>query len=116
MEIKYSRHPDYCFLALIGQFWEQKDFTAFDASVELSGASGVCFLAADISRVSFLSSQALGRLVRVYSRWKEAGKQFVLIGPSGSVKETLSLAQFDVFMTIFGSPADFETFVKSKVG
>jgi anti-anti-sigma factor len=110
MEIKISLTERYVIMEMIGQFWEHKDFVSYEDTVAQFVKSGRTMLVADFSRISFISSQALGRLVRTYSKTKEDGKSFVLLNPTGSVKETLDIAGFNEFLAIFNSKEDLDAF------
>jgi anti-anti-sigma factor len=116
MEVKKSNAATHCIIEMIGQFWEQKDFKLFDDSLEDCRKRGRFVVGADMSRVTFLSSQALGRLARAYSTLNKAGGHFVVINPVRSIRETLNISGIDQFMKIFETREEFEIFAVSLAG
>jgi anti-anti-sigma factor len=110
MEIKLLKKPEYAIIEMIGQFWEPKDIIMFEDALEKCIQEGIPVIAADFTRVSFLSSQALGKLVRAYSKMNKAGGHFVLLNPVGSIKETLGIAGITEFMKILDTKEQVAAF------
>jgi anti-anti-sigma factor len=111
MEIKTVKAEKYGLIEMIGQFWESKDVESFDEAVTQFRVLGLSNVVADFTRISFISSQALGTIVRAYSNIKEAGGHFILLGPLGSVKETIQIAGFAQFMPICPSRDKLDSFI-----
>ena len=97
----------------MGQFWEHKDVVEFDNTITRMMLMGYKVIAADFSRISFISSQALGRMVNAYSKMKESGGYFILVNPVGSVKETIGIAGFADFMKICPAREQLDAFIDS---
>ncbi|MBD3391210.1 MAG: STAS domain-containing protein [Chitinivibrionales bacterium] len=106
MEFKLSLTGSFGKIEMIGQFWEHGDFAAFEKAIEDCLGQGLTIAVVDLSRLTFVSSQGLGRLVRAYSKMREAGGELALLSPLGSVRETIEIAGFADFMNIYNSEAE----------
>ncbi len=112
MELKASQTESYGLVELIGQFWEHKDFQVFEEAIAGFVAAGLKTAVLDMSRLSFISSQGLGRLVRAYSHMNRAGGGVVLLCPVGSVRETIEIAGFAEFLKICTSSDELDAHLK----
>lgn len=68
-----------------------------DRLVATEGANG---LVVDLSEVSYLDSSALGMLLLLRDRAKQANKPVALTGVKGNVQQVLEIANFGKMFTI----------------
>ena len=85
---------------LIGQLWERCELKDFEDEVMASLRRGARTVVLDMSRLSFINSQGLGLLVRLYIQMSKADNRLILYNPRSSVQETIQISGFDQFMKI----------------
>jgi anti-anti-sigma factor len=98
---------------LTGQFWEDKDFTLFSGKVRDLLDIGITLFITDLSRVSFISSQALGLFISLHKEIHETGGRFVLYQPAGCVKEVIEISGVAKAMKIVYSEEEIAAFKRS---
>jgi anti-anti-sigma factor len=87
-------------ISLIGQLWNKDELKELDNDLSLYASRDTRTIVIDVSRLSFISSQGLGLLVRGFARLKEMGIRMFLSNPRDSVLEVIELSGFDLFMTV----------------
>jgi anti-anti-sigma factor len=111
MEFKQSYSEYFGCIEIIGQFWEHKDFSVFEDSISSFIEHGWKVVVLDMTRLSFVSSQGLGRIVKAYSQLHEAQGQLILLNPSGSVRETVEISGFLEFMKMFNTVEEIKAYL-----
>jgi len=112
VEIKLKKTKSYVVMKLIGQFWEPKDVADFEKAFADLASQNNRIIVADMSRLSFISSHGLGLLVKSYSQMLALNGHFILLGPKGSVRETIGIAGFIEFIKIANSADELSELVK----
>lgn len=100
MQIQTTLHEDQGLVALAGSFDfnAHKDFRrACDTLLE---APSVRVVELDLARVQYLDSSALGMLLILRDRAQERGKQVILAGATGTVRQVLEIANFGKLFTL----------------
>ncbi len=87
-------------IGMSGQYWETSDLIKFETYVQNSIEKGIGIVKIDLSRVSFVSSQALGLLVSAYRDLRKVDGKLVLVKPQGTVKEMIEIAGLDEIMEV----------------
>jgi anti-anti-sigma factor len=116
MDVKTAGHTGYAIMTLIGQFWEHKDFTLFESTLTELDNGSVSAVVVDLSRLTFVSSQGLGRIVSAYVRMRDANRQLILLRPMGSVRETIDLAGFGDVMKICNTTEELQQIIPVEPG
>ncbi len=78
-------------------FADSKSFMAIAESTITASLKGVVF---DLREVEFIDSSALGILLLSRDRSQKAGKDLILKGPKGQVRQILENARFDTVFEI----------------
>jgi anti-anti-sigma factor len=113
MDLKISSDERRGAVQMIGQFWEQKDLIMFQEKIDELIGKGHKWIVVDMSRLSYISSQGLGLVVKMFSKMKDAEGQLILLSPLGNVKDVIELAGFRSFMKIFEAEKEMEQFLAS---
>jgi anti-anti-sigma factor len=95
-----EENGDNVIIGMSGQYWETSDLIKFENYVQNSIENGRKCVKIDLSRVSFISSQALGLLVSAYRDIKKVDGRLVLLKPQGTVKEMIEIAGLDEIMEV----------------
>lgn len=105
MEIRKDTHDGRACLTLSGRFdfHAHRDFRR--ASEGILQDPDVKALDIDFSRVDYLDSSALGMLLLLREKAEACGKQVVLSGVQGTVKQVLEIANFGKLFTLNELPA-----------
>ncbi len=101
-------------IQMIGQFWERKDFVLFHEQVQALLEKGVVRIIVDLSRVTFISSQGLGLLVKVFSEVKENKGELLLFKPTGCVGEVIEISGLDLSMKIISSDKELASYTAQE--
>jgi len=91
---------DLIVIGMSGQYWETADLIKFETYIHKSIDKGIVTIKIDLSRVSFLSSQALGLFVSAFRELGKVEGKLILINPQGTVKEMIEIAGLDEIMDI----------------
>jgi anti-anti-sigma factor len=113
MELKISSDDHIGTVQMIGQFWEQKDLIVFQEKIDDMILKGHKWIVVDMSRLSYISSQGLGLVVKMFSKMRDIEGQLILLSPLGNVKDVIELAGFRSFMKIFESDKEMQKFLAS---
>ncbi len=94
MEIQTSLREGRTVVALAGSFDfnAHKDFRR--ACDSMLTEPSVRVLEVNLARVHYLDSSALGMLLILRDKAEEKGKQIILSGPTGTVRQVLEIANF----------------------
>jgi anti-anti-sigma factor len=114
MEISCSTTGSTGFITLIGQLWQKDDLKAVETAVESLSVNGTLKIVVDIDRLSFINSQGLGLIARIFSQLQEKGRTMVLFNPHSSVLEVIEISGFDQFMTIAKSDEELKAILNNK--
>jgi anti-anti-sigma factor len=114
MELKISSEQTVGTVQMIGQFWEQKDLTVFQESIDSMIQKGYKWIVVDMSRLSYISSQGLGLVVKMFSKTRDTEGQLLLLSPLGNVKDVIDLAGFRSFMKIFETEKECKLFLMGR--
>ncbi len=87
-------------LALEGSFDFNTHKDIRRACDNVLGQPAVRALELDLARVQYLDSSALGMLLILRDRAEEHGKQVILSGATGTVRQVLEIANFDKLFTL----------------
>jgi anti-sigma B factor antagonist len=100
MEITLEKMETTSFLRMIGQLWEKHDLQLLESALaELAPAcSGRIVL--DMSRLTFVSSQGLGVLVRVFMQAKKNHAVPIILHVPTSIAELFEVAGLNQYMII----------------
>jgi anti-anti-sigma factor len=100
MQIASRLDGDRAGLALTGRFdfHSHRDFRA--AYEEAMEAAGVKEIEVDFKAVDYLDSSALGMLLLLREKAEATGRNVVLTGLHGTVKQVLDIANFGKLFTI----------------
>ena len=100
METKVSQNDGKAVMKLSGRF----DFNAHreyrEALDRLIALPDSVAFSVDLSEVSYLDSSALGMLLLLRDKAKQAGRPVTLSGVKGSVRQVLEIANFSKMFTI----------------
>jgi len=108
MEIVIETGKQKLTIRLIGQLWEQDDLKALTGTIDESFRTTMPVIILDLSRLTFISSQGLGTIVKEFVKANQAGKKLFLYGPGANVSEMLEIAGFELFMKILRSEEDLD--------
>ena len=100
MQISTAEDADRLILKLNGRFdfHSHRDFRAAYEQALVSGKART--IEVDFQRVDYLDSSALGMLLLFREKADASGKQIVLTGLKGTVKQVLDVANFGKLFTI----------------
>lgn len=100
MHIQTTIREDRGLVALTGSFDfnAHKDFRR--ACDTMLAEPSVRALELDLARVQYLDSSALGMLLILRDRAEEKGKQIILSGSTGTVRQVLEIANFGKLFTL----------------
>lgn len=114
MDLKIISNDKFGVIQMIGQFWEHKDFAPFDEEIENFVNKGLKEIVLDMARLSFISSQGLGLLVKAFSKMKDMNGRLILLRPSGTVRDEIEIAGFSSFMTIIDSKKEVDRYLGNR--
>jgi anti-anti-sigma factor len=100
MELSQCIKNNQTFITIIGQLWQKEDLCTLEDAVNTLLEQKTVNIIIDLQRLSFINSQGLGLLVRIYSSLAEAGGNLILYSVPSSVLEVIELSGFETFMTI----------------
>ena len=100
MAINVNIRDNVARLSMSGRFDFQVHREFKDAYSALLANSAVKEIEIEMSRVEYLDSSALGMLILLNERAKEAKKSVVLQSPSAVVEQVLNVANFGKIFTI----------------
>jgi len=83
-----------------GQYWEASDLIKFESYIHEWIDKGAKVIKVDLSRVTFVSSQALGLLVAAFRDIRQVDGKLILVGSQGTVREMIEIAGLDELMEI----------------
>ncbi len=89
----------YC-IALAGQFWRRDDVEALEACAAIGLNEYHPWIVLDLERLTFISSLALGSMVKLHSRCSEEGGKIILFRPRSNVREVIEIADLPQFIAI----------------
>jgi anti-anti-sigma factor len=108
MDITSGRKGMFRKLLLAGQFWERGDMNALEQYFDICIASGKPRVILDLERLTFISSQALGLLVRLHHLCSSAAGKLILYRPQSSVKEVIEISDLSQFITVVETPEELD--------
>lgn len=108
MDITSGRKGIFRKLLLAGQFWERSDMEALEQYLDICVAAEKPRVILNLERLTFISSQALGLLVRLHHRCSTAGGKLILYRPLSSVKEVIDISDLAQFITVVESPEELD--------
>lgn len=114
MEISCSTTGSTGCITLIGQLWQKDDLKAVEDAVENLVVNGILKIIIDIDRLSFINSQGLGLIARIFAQMQEKGGTMLLFNPHSSVLEVIEISGFDQFMTIVKSDEELKAILNNK--
>jgi len=100
MEIASSYRETYFQLSLTGQMWQHEDLEMLERHVDICFKAKRPWIILDLERLTFLNSQALGRLVRLHMRCKDAGGKLILFQPRSNVLDVIEISNLPQFIAI----------------
>lgn len=100
MDILSGANGKYRKLILAGQFWERDDMNALEEYVDICIKTGKSRIILDMDRLTFINSQAIGLLVRLFMLCKEAGGKLILFQPKESIREVIEITGLSTFMAV----------------
>lgn len=111
MELKTSIRNDVGIIQMIGQFWEPRDQSMLRRHIDTFLDTTARYVILDMSRLTFISSQALGQIVTAFREVREKGGELLVLSASGSVGEVMELSGFEHFLRIFDTQAELEKYL-----
>jgi anti-sigma B factor antagonist len=112
MELSSSTSANTGFITLIGQLWQKEDLRSVEEAVEKILVSGILQIVLNVDRLSFISSQGLGLIARVFARLQEKNGIMLLFNPHSSVLEVIEISGFDLFMKIVKTEEELNKLLK----
>lgn len=109
MELSCTVQGNTACIVLIGQLWLKEDLVAFERAIETSVENSPNQVIVDVDRLSFISSQGLGVLVRAHVNMERTGGKLILFSPRPSVLEVLEVSGFELFMRIARNADELDT-------
>jgi anti-anti-sigma factor len=98
---------------MVGQFWEHADFVQFREKVNELIEKNMNYIFVDLSRVSFLSSQALGLFISIYAEVNKQDGNFILYKPMGCVKEIIEISGLDLSLKILHTEKEMNAMIEN---
>lgn len=100
MAINVRVHDHSARIAMSGRFDFQVHRNFKDAYMPLLGDAGLHEIEIEMSKVDYIDSSALGMLVLLNDRAKEANKSVALLNASDAVSQLLEVANFSQIFSI----------------
>jgi anti-anti-sigma factor len=100
MEIASSYRDNYFQLSLTGQMWQHEDLEILEHHIDICFKAKRPWIILDMERLTFLNSQALGRLVRLHARCKKAQGKLILYQLRSNVRDVIEISNLPHFMAI----------------
>jgi len=100
LDIVFSPDRRFATIKLYGQLWQRQDMRELKDGVEKVKTQNIKYIVLDLDRLSFLDSDGLGVIIKVFNSLKEAGGQLLLFRPQGPVKDLLELSVVDSFIPV----------------
>ena len=116
MEIASSYRENYFQLSLTGQMWQHEDLEMLERHVEICFKAKRPWIILDLERLTFLNSQALGRLVRLHTRCEEAGGKLILFQPRSNVLDVIEISNLPQFISVANTEEELTACMNKNVG
>ncbi|HEX3019583.1 MAG TPA: STAS domain-containing protein [Chitinispirillaceae bacterium] len=101
-------------ITLIGQLWQKNELNALSEAVDSSNCQQCKCIILDLQRVSFINSQGLGLLVRIYRDMVDAGGKLILLCNTSSVLEVIEISGFKDFMLIAENEMELQQLLNNE--
>ena len=108
MEITSGYYGTFTKLTLAGQFCHYEDMIALEKHFREESTETRRLLIIDMERLTFINSQALGLLVKLYSLCEESGGKLILYLPQSTVREVVEISGLSGFITIVDTARDLD--------
>lgn len=108
MDIITGATGKYRKLILAGQLWERDDIAAINEYVDICIQVKRAHIVIDLDRLTFINSQAIGLIVKIFKRCLDAGGHLILYRPHTSVKEVLEITGLTSFITVVHSDPELK--------
>jgi anti-sigma B factor antagonist len=105
MKLEKKQFGDVVLLKFVGEF-DTFNLPMFGERVDRMIDSGNVLFILDVRLLTFINSTALGYLIRMSKRVKEAGGEVVLARPSKFLKKTLSTLGLEAVFPVYESEED----------
>lgn len=79
-------------------------------------ATGTVLCAVDLSGVRFLNSSGLSILIGLLTRFRNAGGELVLVGPSAELRKLLVITRLEAIFSVVTSPDEAEQQLRTTAG
>lgn len=113
MEIAGSYRENYFQLSLTGQMWQHEDLEILEHHVDICFKAKRPWIILDMERLTFLNSQALGRLVRLHARCEEAKGKLILFQPRSNVRDVIEISNLPQFIAVAHTEEELVTHMSS---
>lgn len=114
MEIKVKKEDESYFVKIIGELvFSELDKFEKEVISRIDNEPGNVLI--DVSEVVFVDSSGLGALVKIYSKVRVKGLEFVLIGPSEEFKKILKIANLLDLLKICEDEVEAREYLKNSL-
>lgn len=113
MEIFQFVLNDIVHITLIGQLWQKEEFSALNDAIDSCIHQQHKYVVLDLQRLSFISNQGLGFLVRINSTLEAAGGSLVLNCNNSGVLEVIRIFGFGEFIKIVTNRTELQQIIES---
>lgn len=108
MEIFQFVLNDIVNITLIGQLWQKEELRALGDAIDSCIHQQQKTVVLDLQRISFISNQGLGLLVRIHSTLEAAGGSLILNCNNSDILELIRIFGFDEFMKIVNNQNELQ--------
>lgn len=108
MEITSGYHGTFTKLTLAGQFCHYEDMIALENHFRKKSTESHRPVIIDMERLTFINSQGLGLLVKLYSLCNESDGKLILYLPQSTVREVVEISGLSGFITIVDTIQDLD--------
>jgi|GEM_PF-879268 anti-anti-sigma factor len=104
---------DAVHISLIGQLWQKEELSALSDAIDSCIHQQQNIVVLDLQRLSFISNQGLGLLVRIHSTLEAAGGNLILNCNNSDILELFRISGFGEFMKIVNNQIELQQILAS---
>ena len=106
---------DAVHISLIGQLWQKEELSALSDAIDSCIHQQQNIVVLDLQRLSFISNQGLGSLVRIHSTLEAAGGNLILNCNNSDILELFRISGFGEFMKIVNNQIEILASIPAKI-
>ena len=108
MELNFSIVNETTRIELFGQLWDKSDLQQVEDCLSTCLQKSSKAVVVDLSRLTFISSQGLGMLIREYMRVTQSQRKFIVYSPAQTISEMFEIAGFYQIMKVVHSDTELQ--------